>query len=133
MPVRGFDHYNLRASRDRLDRLRDFYRDVVGLVEGERPAFRRFGYWLYVGSYPVLHLSEGDADESAGAGGGGGFNHAAFHCTRRDEFEQRLTRLGVSYRVARVPQTRQVQLFFDDPAGNGIELIFDAAESATTD
>ena len=28
---------------------RDFYRDVVGLTVGERPPFRRFGYWLYGG------------------------------------------------------------------------------------
>ena len=32
-----------------LDELRDFYRDVVGLTVGDRPPFRRFGYWLYSG------------------------------------------------------------------------------------
>ena len=49
MAVRGFDHYNLRAARPMLDELRDFYRDVVGLTVGDRPPFRRFGYWLYSG------------------------------------------------------------------------------------
>ena len=47
--VAAFDHYNLRAARPVLDELRDFYRDVVGLTVGERPPFRRFGYWLYSG------------------------------------------------------------------------------------
>ncbi len=52
MTVRGFDHYNLRADRAVLDELRDFYRDVVGLAVGDRPPFRRFGYWLYSGDAP---------------------------------------------------------------------------------
>jgi hypothetical protein len=37
MPVTAFDHYNVRADRPMLDRLRDFYRDVVRLTVGERP------------------------------------------------------------------------------------------------
>jgi hypothetical protein len=32
-------------------------------------------------------------------------------------------------KVAIVPQTQQVQLFFDDPAGNGVELIFTDGEA----
>ncbi|RBJ70372.1 diguanylate cyclase, partial [Pseudomonas sp. MWU12-2534b] len=34
MPVTGFSHYNLRADRQTLDSLRDFYVDIVGLREG---------------------------------------------------------------------------------------------------
>jgi catechol-2,3-dioxygenase len=33
--------------------------------------------------------------------------------------------MGISYEVSVVPQTTQVQLFFSDPAGNGVELNFD--------
>src|SRR5688572_26850413 len=86
MPVQGFDHYNLRADGPTLDRLRDFYRDVVGLTVGERPPFRRFGYWLYSGERPVLHLSLTDEGEQRPSAVNT-FAHAAFNCTGRAEFE----------------------------------------------
>ena len=128
MPVRAFDHYNLRASRALLDELCAFYRDVVGLTLGERPPFRRFGYWLYAGERPVLHLGEADPDELCTAAVSGTFNHASFDCTDQAEFERRLTARGIPYRTARVPLTGQVQLFFKDPAGNGVELAFASDE-----
>jgi catechol 2,3-dioxygenase-like lactoylglutathione lyase family enzyme len=128
MPVRGFDHYNLRAARPLLDELRDFYCDVVGLRVGERPPLRRFGYWLYAGDRPVLHLSEADSEETRSTTVTTTFAHAAFDCTDRAGFERRLNERGVRFRVAQVPVTNQVQLFFLDPAGNGVELGFDAAD-----
>ena len=129
MPVQGFDHYNLRADRPTLDRLRDFYRDVVGLTVGERPSFRRFGYWLYSDERPVLHLSLADDGEQRPAAVNT-FAHAAFNCVGRAEFERRLKSFGIPYRTAQVPQLQLAQLFFRDPAGNGIELQFDASEPA---
>ena len=60
MPVLGLSHFNLRASRPLLDKLKDFYVDVVGLRPGFRPPFQRFGYWLYAGDSDVLHLTEED-------------------------------------------------------------------------
>ena len=127
VPVTGFDHYNLRADRAMLDRLRDFYRDVVGLTVGERPPFRRFGYGLYAGERAVLHLSLADDGEQRPAAVNT-FAHAAFNCTGRAELEQRLKALGIPYRTAQVPLLHIAQLFFRDPAGNGIELQFDASE-----
>jgi catechol-2,3-dioxygenase len=100
----------------------------VGLTVGDRPPFRRFGYWLYAGDRPVLHLAEADAHESRTGSAKTTFGHAAFDCTDRAAFEQRLDARGIRYRVAQVPITNQVQLFFEDPAGNGVELGFDAAE-----
>jgi catechol-2,3-dioxygenase len=124
MNVQGFSHYNLRASRELLDALRSFYVEVVGLRVGERPAFVSFGYWLYAGEQAVLHLSEAARDETRSVDATTTFDHAAFNCTGRREFETRLTQLGISYELARVPQTNQVQLFLKDPAGNGVELNF---------
>jgi catechol-2,3-dioxygenase len=126
MAVQAFDHYNLRAPRAVLDELCAFYRDVVGLQVGDRPPFRRFGYWLYAGERAVLHLSEADAPEQRGSSVNT-FAHAAFNCTDRAAFERRLNERGIVFRVAQVPLTGQVQLFFRDPAGNGVELQFEAA------
>ena len=120
----GFSHYNLRAPRELMEQLRAFYCEVVGLRTGERPPFERFGYWLYAGERDVLHLAESDPDEAIEVGAATTFNHAAFNCSGRLEFERKLTDGGLKYSVARVPLTGQVQLFFQDPAGNGVELNF---------
>jgi catechol-2,3-dioxygenase len=127
--VSSLSHYNLRAPRELLDELRAFYVEVVGLEVGHRPAFTNFGYWLYAGEQAVLHLGEASDDEARVPGAAGTFDHAAFNCVGRKQFEARLARLGVGYEVAQVPQTGQVQLFFDDPAGNGVELSFTGADT----
>ena len=127
MPVTGIDHYNLAAPREMLDVLRDFYCDVVGLTLGERPDFSKFGYWLYAGGKPILHLSEARTPRETPPDAS--FDHAAFKCDDFERTEQRLSAKGIDYRFARVPGTAKVQLFFSDPAGNGIELNFDS-ESA---
>lgn len=125
MPAIGFSHYNLRADRALLDELRDFYCEVVGLEVGDRPPFRSFGYWLYAGGQAVLHLSESRPSENRPAQPVGTFDHAAFRCGGREGYEQELTRRGIPYRTALVPETQLVQLFFSDPAGNGVELNFE--------
>lgn len=126
-PTLAFSHYNLRAARPLLDSLQRFYCDVVGLSVGARPAFASFGYWLYADGKPVLHLSEASASEDRPATAVGTFDHAAFDCSGREHFEARLEAAGVPYRLASVPLTGQVQLFFKDPAGNGVELSFRSA------
>lgn len=124
MGVEAFDHYNLRAARPVLEELRAFYCEVVGLTVGERPPFRRFGYWLYAGERAVLHLSEADDTETRSRTAVTTFAHAAFNCTGRAEFERRLRERGIAFRTAQVPQLGLDQLFFHDPAGNGVELQF---------
>jgi catechol-2,3-dioxygenase len=134
MNTSGFSHYNLRAPRAMLEQLRDFYCEVVGLVQGPRPEFRTPGFWLYAGGEPVLHLSETAPGESRPAGVVSTFDHAAFRCSGRAEFERNLARRGIEYRTDRPRSINLVQLFLHDPAGNGVELNFaelaDLAEPA---
>lgn len=126
MSVIGFDHYNLRAPRDVLDRLKDFYVDVVGLTDGPRPPFRSFGYWLYAGEKDVLHLTQTAANETRAIDVKTTFDHVAFSCRDGKSVEARLREHGVEYSREVVPEYGNIQLFFKDPAGNGIELNFDA-------
>ncbi len=125
MPVAGLDHINLRASRELMDVLRDFYRDIVGLHQGPRPPFDSFGYWLYAGDRAVVHLSEARADVPL-TGAPTVYDHTAFRCTDRPAFEALLRTKRIDYRVVEVPLTGQIQIFFRDPAGNGVELNFSA-------
>jgi catechol-2,3-dioxygenase len=127
MPTIGFAHYNLRAPRVLLEELAAFYCEVVGLAAGHRPPFESFGYWLYAGEHDVLHLSEAAPSESRPSHIASTFDHAAFTCTGLVEFERLLAQKGIQYEVASVPLTGQVQLFFRDPAGNGVELNFSDA------
>lgn len=124
MPVTGLAHYNLRASRQTMDTLHDFYVRAVGLQPGYRPPFSNFGYWLYAGNQAVLHLSEARAGENRPTGVVNTFDHVAFSCTDFPGFEIRLRELDISYTSGHVPLTGERQIFFSDPAGNGVELNF---------
>ena len=128
MAVNGFNHYNLRAPRELLDTLRDFYCSVVGLTQGNRPPFRSFGYWLYAGGRDVLHLSETRPDEVRATHVATTFDHVAFTCSGFQETEAHLMQHGITYRVSEIPLTGQRQIFFHDPAGNGVEFNFPLQE-----
>jgi catechol 2,3-dioxygenase-like lactoylglutathione lyase family enzyme len=81
MATLGLHHYNLRAERELLDTLRDFYCATVGLQVGRRPPFQSFGYWLYAGGNAVLHLSEARPGEKRVSNVATTFDHVAFDCT----------------------------------------------------
>ena len=124
MTTVGLSHINLRAHRELLDKLKAFYCSVVGLREGARPPFPGFGYWLYAGDQAIVHLYEAEPAEERQLDVSTTLDHFAFDCADRVEVEKTLQRLGVAYRTATVPSTRQVQIFIRDPAGNHVELNF---------
>ncbi len=124
MALIGFNHYNIRAPRPTMEVLRAFYCEVVGLRLGERPALRSFGYWLYIGEKDVLHLSESAADEVRLTDQQTTFDHVAFTATDQAAMEARLTQHGVQFISRSVSATGVNQVFFRDPAGNGIEFNF---------
>lgn len=126
--ITGLHHINLRAPAELLDTLRDFYRDVLGLQQGDRPGFASRGYWLYAGGQPIVHLSvqqpneppRGPVDPAAAST----FDHTAFAGSDPVATAAQLALKGVSFREARSEQTRQHQFFLQDPAGNGVEINF---------
>lgn len=124
MQTLGFSHYNLRAPHELLRTLRDFYCEIVGLQPGPRPSFKSKGFWLYAGEQDILHLTECPQEESRSTAVRTTFDHAAFNCRDRGAYEKKLEECGIHYDVDSVPQTGQFQIFFKDPAGNGVELNF---------
>ncbi|MGA8261149.1 MAG: VOC family protein [Arenicellales bacterium] len=123
MTVLGLHHYNIHAPRDLLPGVRDFYVDILGLVEGSRPPFRSFGYWLYAGDRPIVHLSADEASPTA-ADNRSAIDHVAFACADFDATCRRLKSKAIDFTVAEVPGEGFRQVFFTDPLGNGIELSF---------
>jgi catechol-2,3-dioxygenase len=124
MTAIAFNHYNLRAPRELMDRLRDFYCGIIGLRQGRRPDLGTFGYWLYAGSDCVLHLSEARADESRLTHVSTTFDHVAFTCTDRAAMEASLDRHNIPFSRGQVAELGIHQIFLQDPAGNGVELSF---------
>jgi len=124
MSTSGLSHINFRAPRALLDALKDFYCDVIGLEAGARPPFPRFGYWLYAGGQPVVHLYEAGPEEVRQTDAAGTFDHVAFDCADPGAVEARLRSRGIPFTRALVPASRQLQFFLADPAGNKVELNF---------
>ncbi len=124
MTTLGLSHINLRAGRELLDELKAFYCDVVGLRVGPRPPFMGFGYWLYCGEQPIVHLSETDPGEERDTRVATTLDHVAFDCANVAAVEEVLKRRAVQYQSTVVPASRQVQLFFRDPGGTKVELNF---------
>ena len=127
MDLAGIDHITIRTRPQDVDALRDFYRDVLGLHEGKRAAFRFPGYWMYLGGKPVVHLAgalAADAPEPRGPGHTGQFDHVSFHARGIAAVRAHLQARGMKFAEAPVPGLPLHQIFFHDPVGVKVELTF---------
>jgi catechol 2,3-dioxygenase-like lactoylglutathione lyase family enzyme len=118
MTILRLEHVNIQGPEDLIRRCRDFYVDVIGLVEGHRPRFKSVGFWLYAGEVPVVHLSvRGEAPTGRGA-----LDHFALQIDDLVALFARLEHHGVEHEIDSVPDTGITQVFVRDPAGVGVEL-----------
>jgi catechol 2,3-dioxygenase-like lactoylglutathione lyase family enzyme len=121
------DHFNIRTTPADTERLRDFYRDVLGLQEGKRPSFPFPGHWLYLGDTPVLHIAgrlPPDAPRNGADAAGVGFDHISFRAHGAKEIQGALDAKGIEWKGTPVPGTEMYQMAFLDPVGVKVELIF---------
>ena len=94
--ILSINHIQLVAEKDLVLKLRDFYCDVVGLTEGFRPAFERFGFWLYIKDKDVLHLTtpkEGDSRSLHKSS----FDHVAFKTANYQDVLKKLQSLSIPF------------------------------------
>ena len=122
--ILSINHIQLVAEKDLVIQLRDFYCNIVGLQEGFRPPFERFGFWLYIGDKDVLHLitpKEGDGRSPQKSS----FDHVAFKTTQYHDVLKRLKSLSIPFEEKPIPGMAAHQIFLKDPAGNRVELNFD--------
>ncbi len=133
MPLGILQHYTIEPSN--LERTKDFYCDVLGLENGDRPPLGFPGYWLYSGGVATVHLlgprvpgegitvrGEKQFDDT------GRFDHIAFAATDLPGVRQRLNKHNVKFREQIVPRTGAGQIFLFDPDGVGVELNFPPEE-----
>ena len=122
--ILSINHIQLVAEKDLVLKLRDFYCDVVGLTEGFRPVFERFGFWLYIGDKDVIHLitpKEGDGRSPQKSS----YDHVAFKTGDYQGVLKKLKTLNISFEEKPIPGMTAHQIFLRDPAGNRVELNFD--------
>ena len=121
--ILSINHIQLVAEKELVLKLRDFYCDIVGLTEGFRPAFERFGFWLYIGDKDVIHLitpKEGDGRSLQKSS----FDHVAFKTNDYEGVLKKLRTLNVPFEEKPIPGMADQQIFLRDPAGNRVELNF---------
>ena len=124
MPVTTMNHFTILT--DDVAATVDFYRDLLGLVDGPRPPFDFPGAWLYAGERPILHVVGGrNADELRP----GVIDHMAFSAEDLSETLALLASRNIAHTCRRLPGGGTWQVFFHDPNGARVELDFPADEA----
>jgi len=135
MPLGGLQHYTIEPQD--LERTKDFYVDVLGLENGDRPPLGFPCYWLYSGGVPTVHLL-GDRKPREGIvvrgtekkfDDTGRFDHIAFSASDLAGVLKRIEGKKVKFREQVIPRTGGTQIFLYDPDGIGVELNFDPSET----
>ena len=134
MPLTSLDHCAIRTLK--LRETRNFYVDLLGLEDGERPNFPFPGNWLYAGDTAVIHLVGIDPDDPSGLEqylgaidadelhGSGSVDHLAFRAEDPEMLRTRFKNAGLAYRERKVPDMDLFQIFVDDPNDITVELNF---------
>jgi catechol 2,3-dioxygenase-like lactoylglutathione lyase family enzyme len=130
MPLGGLQHYTIEPQD--LERTREFYCEVLGLENGDRPPLDFPGYWLYSGGTATVHLMGTRQPREGIVVRGtetkyedtGRLDHIAFAATDVEGVRKRLQAKNVKFRESIVPRTGDTQFFLYDPDGVGVELNF---------
>lgn len=118
-----------------------FFKDALGLREGDRPAFEFAGEWLYSAGRPIVHLVEANSsDESQAAylgsneanSGTGIVDHIALEGEDYNTLIERLTGGGYLFFERNVPETDEHQVFVHGPEQLKIEILFRADKATIT-
>ena len=125
MGLQRLDHVNVNTTR--LEVLKAFYSEVLGMKAGPRPNFSFGGAWMYCGDHPAVHLVERSQLEPPS--GDLRLQHFAFRADDLAGFLERLKRLGVPYRVGIVDDFEVCQINVTDPDGNHLHIDFPLAEA----
>jgi glyoxylase I family protein len=115
LPIVGVHHVALLV--DDLAAARQFYGDVMGLTEIDRPDFKVDGVWFQLGA-SQLHLVVEDGHVGPES------QHFAVQVSDLDATVAAIEAHGVSVRTfgGRFLQGAGHQAFLQDPSGNSIEL-----------
>lgn len=117
------DHATVVSSD--LTVVKDFFCQVVGLSDGERPPFSFDGHWLYHDGKAVIHLIKANADHPPSKQSSR-IDHIAFRVESNTAWQQLMERLQaaqIDFRAGEIPMTGERQLFVVPVAGVMIEFV----------
>ena len=129
--VTGLFHIAIKTAD--LPASLEFYRNVLGLKDVERPAFDFPGAWLAcpaLGGGTIIHLYAGGpalGGSSRVTLGSAAIDHVSLACIGFDAFRARVAAHKLPWREFLVPGTTLWQLFVYDPSGVQFELTFQGA------
>ncbi len=122
MQITHLDHVNIHTTQ--LDRMVSWYRNILGLVPGNRPDFPFPGAWLYAGEMVMVHLVGTERPDLIGSETGLKLEHFAYKARDAKSFEARLIEAGQDYRRVEIAQINTVAFNIWDPDGNHIHVDF---------
>lgn len=98
-----------------------FYRDLLGMRQTERPDLPYPGAWLQIGEQQIHLLELDNPDPTSGRPAHGGRDrHVAFHCDSVDALREQLEQVGMPYSMS---VSGRKALFCRDYDGNALEFI----------
>ena len=116
------DHINIVTTHEKLNDIKNFYCDALGLEVGDRPTSPKKGFWLYSGESPLIHLQEATGEiESTSTGH---IDHFAFRAIGLTRYIERLKTMNIDYSARFNESSKVTQVFFRDPLGIKIEIGF---------
>ncbi|MES2832930.1 MAG: VOC family protein [Pseudomonadota bacterium] len=130
------NHYTIRTID--VDRCRNFYETVLGLINGPRPAFDFPGAWMYRAdpsdpNNAVVHIIGVLHDPDERLLGSAAVDHIAFSATGLENMLAHLTQNNIPFRERTVPGLNLHQVFLHDPLQIKIELNYSKQEKEALD
>ncbi len=128
------NHILLRTKN--LNKMVDFFIQVLELKKGYRPPFEFPGAWLWSGNKPLIHLSEINltdnrqteylgAQNNSTDTGTGIIEHIAFSGLDYPSLIERLKNEKLKFFERTIPVNEEHQVFIDGPEGLKVEIQFE--------
>jgi lactoylglutathione lyase len=136
------NHFLIRTSD--LKEMIHFFENILGLHQGNRPAFGFPGAWLYSDKKPLIHLSENSSSDNLADKkqadylgrshnsthfSTGIIDHIAFSGVDYSDLKDRLKQYKMKYFERSIPLTGEHQVFVDGPEGLRVEIQFESFDN----
>ena len=116
--IKRLHHVQMTVASDQVEQAREFYCDVLGLLEIEKPESLkdRGGFWMRLGDVDI-HVGVQDGIDRQTLK-----SHIAFQVGDLEVWRSRLLEHGIQI-LASIPIPGYTRFEFRDPFGNRMELI----------
>lgn len=123
--IKQLGHVNIQTTE--LTMMEDWYCRILGLEKGYRPPFTVSGAWLYAAGHAMVHLVE--VSRPPDRSDNPELEHFSMTATGLSSLLERLVKDNISYYPERTPETRILQVNFNDPEGNHMHIDFPPEEA----